>query len=156
MTRRVYLALTLPALADAQAAGGFGPAPLQAHAVTPEVVRVVGGDEEECEYAVLLTAAQESLGLLGVDDPPVRVVAVCEAPAARPVGDAADPSLVVLDEVLRWDALRAVHVDDATAEEVVAAAVESGSEADAEACLDHDLGWHTPAEVPALVERLAD
>ncbi|MBL0781655.1 hypothetical protein G6541_33145, partial [Streptomyces albidoflavus] len=77
---RVYVPLTLPALAQAHRAGELGPGPLTAYAVTPGLREwYVSDDIEELEYAALTRAAHGSLRLLAADPDAVRkrvVVAV--------------------------------------------------------------------------------
>src|SRR5258707_15348487 len=80
---RVYLSSTMPGLADILAKGEAAPAPLHAFAVTPALREAyASGDDEELEYAAMLTAARQSLRLLAADpdSPRRRVVLAIDAP----------------------------------------------------------------------------
>ena len=83
---RVYLASTLPGLAEILADGQAGPAPLRAFAVTPALREAyASGDDEELEYTALLVAAKQSLRLLDADPgaPRRRVVLAADVPDAQ-------------------------------------------------------------------------
>ncbi len=159
MTVRVYLPLTVPLLALAREQGSFGPPPLRAHAVTDAVVAALGESEgevgaEELEYAVLAVAAEESLGMLGPDVPPRRVVAALDVPAVVPVPDGVSEVEVPVE--VAWRRLAAVLVDDGAAAPDVAAgrdALAAGRDDDPalERCRDHELGWYAVQEVPDLL-----
>jgi hypothetical protein len=159
VSTRVYVPCSITGLKEIVVAGGIGPVPVHAHAVTDEVrATVPDGAEEEWEYAVLNAAAQDSVGLLTDDDPPRRVVVVAEAGSVTP---GSDGSLVEVDEVVPLRQVVAVHVDGDDAAEVVAAArtawvdAESGDAAAAavvERCLDHELAWFATQEIGDLVE----
>ena len=160
MSIRVYVPSSTLRLRDLLVSGGIGPVPVLAHAVT-DLVRSTLADvgEEEWEYAALTAAAQDSLALLGEDEPPRRVVVVAEAQSAVPVAGP-DASLVELDEVVPLRKVVAVHVDSDEAADDVAAAraawaqADEGDQAVAEAldrCLDHELGWFATQEIGDLV-----
>src|SRR6202453_1319799 len=83
---RVYLASTLPGLADILAQGRAGSAPLRAFAVTPALREAyASGDDEELEYVAMLAAARQSLRLLDADlaAPRRRVVLAVDVPDAQ-------------------------------------------------------------------------
>ncbi|MGW7353521.1 DUF6912 family protein [Streptomyces sp. NPDC054784] len=168
---RVYVPLTLPALAEAHRAGALGPGPLLAYAVTPGLREwYVSDDLEELEYAALNRAAQASLRRLAGDPSAVRrrVVVALDVPDGTAVADpdrALDPD--ALGEVRLADAVplaraAAVHVDaeDAEVAADVAAAVaaleaaEQGDD-DARFTVDgaeaHELLWFATQEIPQLV-----
>lgn len=157
---RVYLPCTLRLLAGMVAAGGVGPPPLPAHAVT-EALREAWPEagEEEWEYVALTAAARDSLGLLTDDDVPRRVVLALDADAVAPLPQGA-PTLVEVGEVVPVRRVAAVHVDTPDAAAAVTAAraawarAEDGdesAEAVVEECLDHELAWYAVQEVDALL-----
>jgi hypothetical protein len=161
---RVYLPVTMPALASAHAAGAFkGVA--QAHAVTPTMREwYVEGDLEELEYAAMTEAAEASLRLIAeADDAPRRrVVVAADVPdgAVRPAPDEGFRSAVRLSADVPLDAVASVHVDELEAEPVVMAAVAAleaadGGDDDARFLLDEaeatELLWYDVSEIPDLV-----
>ncbi len=160
---RVYLPVTLPALASAHAAGAF-PGAASAHAVTPAMREwYVEGDLEELEYAALTEAAEASLRLVAEDDeaPRRRVVVAADVPdgAVRPAPDEGR-SVVRLSEAVPLDAVASVHVDEPEAEPVVMAAVAAleaadAGDDDARFLLDEaeatELLWYDVSEIPDLV-----
>ena len=168
MTVRAYVPTTLRLLLEARERGGFGPAPVAAHAVTPALVALgesegEGAGDEELEWAASVAASVDSLRLLAAgterDDPgPRRVVAAVEVAGFEPtVGDVA--SAVVLHEVpLRR--LAALLVDAPDAARVVRAArdaLAAGAPEDdpaVERCLDEELGWWAPSELEILLDGL--
>ncbi len=161
MSTRVYVPSSLELLSDLLVSGGVGPVPVLAHAVTDSLrAALADAGEEEWEYAALTAAAQDSLGLIGEEGTPRRVVVVAEADSVTPVSGAED-SLVEIGEVVPLRKLAAVHVDSeeaaddvAAAREVWSAAVDGDQEAAAlvERCLDHELGWFATQEIGDLVE----
>ena len=158
---RVYLPLTMPALAAALAAGTVE-SPL-AYAVTPALREwYTEGDEEELEYVASLAAARASLRRLAGGDETRRVVLAADVAdaAARPAPDVDRAAVRLAEPVTRSQVVSAL-VDDPSAGADVRAAVAAlpGAEAgddDAEftvaAVEDHELGWYAAQELPALVE----
>ncbi|HEU4512814.1 MAG TPA: hypothetical protein VFR87_06890 [Nocardioidaceae bacterium] len=161
MSTRVYIPSSTTRLHDLLVSGGLGPVPLLAHAVTPELreaLREVG--EEEWEYDALVSAAQDSLGLIGEDELPRRVVVVAEADTVTSVEEG-EESLVQVDTVIPLVKVVAVHVDSADAADDVSAARgawAAAQDGDAaaqellERCLDHELGWYATQEIAGLAE----
>jgi len=160
MSTRVYVPGSTRGLRELLVAGGLGPVPLLAHAVTDELRAALPDlTEEEWEYAALTAAAQDSLGLLDEDDVPRRVVVVAEASSvARPA--AGEAGLVEVVEVIPRGRVLAVHADSDDAGGVVAearkvwAAAQEGDPAAEEVldrCLDHELGWYATQEVAILL-----
>lgn len=158
---RVYVPSTLSRLRDVVTAGGIGPSPVLAHAVT-ETLRAgyPDGTEEDWEYAAMSAAAQDSLGLLADDDPPRRVVIAVDVGSVVPV-DPGRPTLVELLVVAPARDIASVHVDSADAEDLVAVAraawlgAENGDEAAVvvvERCLDRELAWFAAQEIGDLLE----
>lgn len=159
---RIYLAMSLPALAEALDRG-FVESPL-AYAVTPALREwYVEGDDEELEYAATLAAARASLRrLAGEDVPPRRVVLAAEVPdsSARPAADV-ERAAVRLAEPVPMSAVVSAHVDDETAGPDVRRAVAALAAAEAgdqdaaftvDSVEDHELAWYAAQELPVLVE----
>jgi hypothetical protein len=158
---RVYLPSTLPALADALKQGEVGPPPLRAFAVTPALREAyANGDEEELEYVAMLTAARQSLRLLGADSraPRRRVVLAADISDSQVTWSAYDdePATVVIGAVIPVTAIAAGQIDDPDAAEDVAAAAAAISAADAgdedaEFTVDgaegHELAWYATQEL---------
>jgi hypothetical protein len=162
---RVYVPLTPTMLRRAHRDGGFGPPPLLAHAVTPQLRQELGEDAdlEDCEYAAMAAAGLESLTMLGPDDPPTRVVAAVDVPGWEPrTGD--DPTAVTLGFTVPLKRLVAVHVDAPDAATDVTAAREALEGSDhstletlpdaVHRCLDHELGWYAAQELGGLLDDL--
>jgi hypothetical protein len=161
---RVYLPVTLPALASAHAAGAFKDVPV-VHAVTPTMREwYVEGDLEELEYAAMTEAAEASLRLLARSDdaPRRRVVVAADVPdgAVRPAPDEGFRSAARLAAEVPLDAVASVHVDEPEAEPVVMAAVAAleaadAGDDDARFLLDEaeatELLWYDVSEIPDLV-----
>ncbi len=165
MTVRAYVPTTLRRLREARDRGGLGPAPVDAHAVTPRLAALgpeVG--EEELEWAASVAASLDSLRLLARepdgDTAPRRVVAAVDVPSVQDTAppEAEDvPSRVALQEVpLRR--LAALLVDGPDAGPLVRAARDAlahGAAQDdpvVERCLDEDLGWWAASELDALLD----
>ena len=132
---RVYLPMTLAGLAEAYARGHVGPAPIAAHAVTPDIREwYVTGDLEELEYATLTEAAEASLrALAGAHGPPRRVVVAADVAQTqvRPRSDPRFRSAVAVAVEVPLSSVASVHVDEQQAEPVVSAAVAALPAADA-------------------------
>ncbi|MEU4877877.1 hypothetical protein [Streptomyces sp. NPDC021608] len=162
---RVYVPLTLPALAEAHKTGELGAEPLVAYAVTPALREwYLSDDIEELEYAALGRAALASLRLLAADPgaPRRRVVVAVDVPdrlAAVDPDRGLDPA--ALGEVRVTGAVRlakaaAVHVDAGDAEADVTAAAKAlaaadGGDDDAQFVVDgaedHELLWFASQEI---------
>src|SRR5215831_2602605 len=115
---RVYLPLTLPALADALMKSQVGPAPVRAFAVTPALREAyASGDDEELEYVAMLAAARQSLRMLAGNQraPRRRVVLAADVTDGEVRWNAYDdePAMVVLDAPVPVTALASGHIDDA-------------------------------------------
>ncbi len=160
---RVYVPTSLAGLRAMLAAGGLGPAPLLAHAVT-RALRAQWPDagDEEWEYAASAAAAQASLGLLARADcsAPRRVVVAVDVAVVREQPAEADPTVVEVEEVVPLRRVAAVLVDDATAEADVRAGADRWAAAQdgdpgavraVERCQDHDLGWFATQEIDQLL-----
>ena len=160
---RIYLPVTLPALAAAHAAGAFEGV-RTAHAVTPTMREwYIEGDLEELEYAAYGEAVEASLRLLArTDDPRRRVVVAADVPDGdvRPAHDESFRSAVQVASDVPLSAVASVHVDEAEAEPVVMAAVAAldaadGGDDDAQFLLDEaeatELLWYDVSEIPDLV-----
>ena len=169
---RVYLPATTTVLRTLVDEGRL-PGPHTAFAVTPQLrafyaVSDAGADEEELEYAALLTAARASLRLLDLD--PFahrrRVVLAVDVPdgAVTEIDDPdVDRGAVRVDADVRTADVASAQVDDAAAEDDVRAAVgvvleaDLGSE-DAQFAVDqaegHELAWYATQELGPLLELL--
>lgn len=164
---RVYLGVTVGELAKMTADGGFGPAPLAVHAVTPALREwFADGDQEELEYAATMDAARSCLAKLAEahDEPPRRVVVAADVPdrAVRQVDGRGRSGAEALESI-PFHAVASVHVDDADAEDAVRAAArawaaaEAGDE-DARFTVDevfgYELLWYARQEIPDLLREL--
>ncbi len=163
---RVYLAATLPLLAELRERGEFAvpPGTDGAHAVTGQLREwYAEGNEEELEYAAFTRAAQSALWLLHADPraPRRRVVLSVDVPrsAVSVAAGGLGSSLVTLTGVVPLRAVAAVHVDDEAAEADVAAAVEvvalaGAGDPDAQFTVDsaedHELAWYDVSELDRL------
>lgn len=164
---RVYLPATLPDLRTLVDTGTLGGAGLTGYAVTAALREwYAQGDLEELEYVALTLAARDSVRRL---DPVLaadrtvsarRVVVVAEVPRAEPAPHVDRAAVRVLDPV-PLALVRAVHVDDPSAEPDVRAAAEAvvaadlGSEDAAftvEQAQGHELQWYATQEIGALLE----
>jgi Family of unknown function (DUF6912) len=166
---RVYLPSTLPALADALKQGEIGRPPLRAFAVTPALREAyASGDEEELEYVAMLTAARQSLRLLGADPgaPRRRVVLAADVSDNLVTWSAYDdePATVVIGAVIPVTAIAAGHIDapDAAGDVAAAASAISAADAgdeDAEFTVDgaegHELAWYATQELSDASEGLS-
>ena len=168
---RVYLPATttvLRTLVDE----GLLTGPHTAFAVTPQLrefyERSDDADQEELEYAALLTAARASLRLLDVDPtaPRRRVVLAADVPDDQ-VSPMDDPHVergaVRIGVDVRMRDVASAHIDGSDAEEDVRAATnvvleaDLGSE-DAQFVVDqaegHELAWYATQELGAALELL--
>jgi hypothetical protein len=162
---RVYLASTLPALAQALQAGQIGPAPLAGFAVTPTLREwYASGDLDELEYAALTVAARASLRLLAADPaaPPRRVALAADVPGDQVTGghDPDDPAAVLVTAAVPITRLASAHVDGPEAAPDVRAAIDALPAADrgdddAKFVVDgaegNELLWYAVQELPHLL-----
>ena len=160
---RVFLASTLPALAQALHHGEIGPGP--GFAVTPALREAyASGDDEELEYAALTEAARASLRLIAADPdaPPRRVVLAADLPAGQltMVSQDDEPARVTIAHPIPVARLDAGHVDDPQAgpdiqKAAAALAAADAGDDDAQFTVDgaegHELGWYATQELSFLV-----
>ena len=164
---RIYLPATTTLLHELLETGSIGPAPLTAFAVTPGLREwYVDDDAEELEYAATVEAARGSLRLLDADPAAARrrVVVAAEVPdAVVTVRDDLDRGVVELAEPVALTTIASVHVDDAEAEETVAAAAEAviaadlgdpGSQEKVDDAEGHELSWYATQEIAAFLALL--
>ncbi|OBG84296.1 hypothetical protein A5733_17460 [Mycobacterium sp. NS-7484] len=168
---RVYIPTTLVALQQLVADRQLFVVNGTAFAVTPTLREAYAeGDDDELAEVALRDAALASLRLLaGVPPdaglPPRRAVVVADTGAdiQVTVRPDLDDAVVRLSGPVPIDAVVAVYVDNADAEQAVLAAVDVIDEADlgdedAELTVgdaqDHDLAWYAPQELPFLLELL--
>lgn len=154
---RIYLPSTLAALPSLLATGALTGAPFPAFAVTPELRRVTGSeDEEELEYAAQRAAADASLALLAAapDTPRRRVVLAADVDAGgvtMPTGDDdtdRDPATVTVTTDVPLTRVVSAHVDAERAEPAVAEALRDPAAGHAE---EHELMWYATQELRYLV-----
>jgi hypothetical protein len=163
---RVYIPATLQILQQLVSDRELHPRSGTAFAVTPTLREAYAeGDDDELAEVALREAALASLRLLGGDDtglPRRRAVLVADVEDAQPRPDL-DDAVVRLAGPVAFDRVICVHVDNAAAEDAVAAAIEAIDAADlgdedAELTVgdaqDHDLAWYAPQELPFLLELL--
>jgi hypothetical protein len=163
---RVYIPATLQMLQRLVAGGELHPRSGTAFAVTPALREAYAeGDDDELAEVALRDAALAALRLLGGDDsdlPRRRVVLVAEVDDAQPRPDL-DDAVVRLSRPIAFDRVICAHVDNAAAEDAVAAAIDAIDAADlgdedADLAVgdaqDHDLAWYAPQELPFLLELL--
>ncbi len=164
---RIYLPATSTLLHELLEAGSIGPAPLTAFAVTPGLREwYVDDDAEELEYAATVEAARGSLRLLDADPAAARrrVVVAADVPdAVVTVRDDLDRGVVELAEPVALTTIASVHVDDADAEQTVAAAAEAviaadlgdpGSQERVDDAEGHELSWYATQEIAAYLALL--
>lgn len=161
---RTYLPTTLSALERSWQAGTVSPPPEIGFTVTPALREwYEEGDEEELEYLALLAAARASLSLLAADPAASlrRVVLAVDLPD-RPMPPVAgqDRAAVMLAEPVVWEAVVAVHADDAAAADTLRRAISAlpaatAGDSDAaflvEAAEGEELLWYATQEVPGLL-----
>jgi hypothetical protein len=164
---RAYLPTSTSGLRALLDTGELGPAPLTAFAVTPALREWYVDDElEELEYAAMNEAARASLRLLDADPTAARrrVVVALDAPDSDvEVRDDLDRGVVRLQKVATMAQIASVHVDDADAEDSVAAAAAAVIAADLgdQAAQDrvddaegYELSWYATQELADLLGSL--
>ena len=142
--------------------------PLTAFAVTPGLREwYVDDDIDELEYAAMLEAARASLRLIDADPSAARrrVVVALDAPDADvELRDDLDRGVVRLGAPVPLASVASVHLDDAEAEEAVAAAVAAMVEADLGSAQAQDtvddaegfeLSWYATQELEQVLDSLA-
>jgi hypothetical protein len=161
---RVFLAATLPAVAELLRAGEFVPPAARGYAVTPALREwYASGDMEELEYAAMTHAARQALRLLAADPaaPRRRVVLAAEIAAERVTTnvDGSDPAQVAILGSVQLRDFVSGHVDDTDASSEIAAAVAALAAADAgdddarfavDAAEGHELAWYATQELADL------
>ena len=163
---RVYIPATLPMLQQLVTSRELHARSGTAFAVTPTLREAYSeGDDDELAEVALRDAALASLRLLGGEDcglPRRRVVLVADVDHAQPRPDL-DDAVVRLAGPVAFGRVICAHVDNAAAEDAVAAAIDAIDAADlgdedAELTVgdaqDHDLAWYAPQELPFLLELL--
>jgi hypothetical protein len=163
---RVYIPATLPMLQQLVIDRELHARSGTAFAVTPTLREAYAeGDDDELAEVALRDAALASLRLLGAEDsdlPRRRAVLVADVDDAQPRPDL-DDDVVRLAGPVAFDRVICAHVDNAGAEDAVAAAIDAIDAADlgdedAELTVgdaqDHDLAWYAPQELPFLLELL--
>jgi hypothetical protein len=164
---RVYLPATANVLRKLVEDRHLGSAPLTGFAVTPALREwYLDDDLEELEYAANRQAARASLRLLDADvaAPRRRVVLAVDVPDRDvTIRDDLDRGVVRVGAPVQLAAVASVHVDEADAEEAVAAAAMAILAADlgdvqAEETVDdadaYELAWYANQELAQLLDRL--
>jgi hypothetical protein len=159
---RVFIAATVPQLAELNRTGRLQTGDRPAFAVTPALREwYTEGDGEELEYATLIEAGRASLALLVADPtaPPRRVVVTADVNYAVP--DAIQGRAgVQLAEPVRIDQVASLHIDAGDAEETVRAAVDAydaaaAGDEDAMVAVEEPEGfellWYATQELPDLL-----
>jgi uncharacterized protein DUF6912 len=161
---RVYVPVTLTAVARLLSAGEIQAAPVRGYAVTPALREwYSGGDIEELEYVAMMHAARESLRLLAADPgaPRRRVVLAVDMPDHQVMADAGfdEPGSVQISSPVPIRAVASGLVDDSDAAGDLAAAIaalpsaDAGDE-DAQFIVDgadgHELQWYATQELADL------
>jgi hypothetical protein len=132
---RVYVPTSLEALARYSEEGGLGPSPVHAHAVTRWLQESwPDAEQDDWEYAALMAAADDAVGLL--EGRPRRVVVVAEVDG---VTEDRESTAVTVDAAISMRLVRAVHAD--TEDIDPSTAGESAGE----------LGWFGVQEIPDLL-----
>ena len=171
---RVYIPVTLAMLQGLVADGSLHARSGTAFAVTPTLRESYAeGDDDELAEVALREAALASLRLLAIEgsDPGIgdesgfpvrRAVLVADVADATDRPDL-DDAVVRLSGPVAMSDVIAAYVDNSTAEQAVAAAVEVIDDADmgdedAELTVgdaqDHDLAWYATQELAFLLELL--
>ncbi|MBV8861548.1 MAG: hypothetical protein JO082_10370 [Mycobacterium sp.] len=169
---QIYIPVTLAMLQQLVADGSLWPVNGTAFAVTPRLREAYAeGDDDELGEVALHEAALASLRLLAADAdpaeppaklPPRRAVLVADVGEVTLRPDL-DDAVVRIGAPVSIDDVMAAFVDNAAAEEHVAAAIAVIDEADlgdedAELTVgdaqDHDLAWYATQELPFLLELL--
>lgn len=161
---RVYVPGTWTTLSQLWDTGELGPAPLVGCAVTPMLREwYLDDDVDELEYAAMAEAARMSLRLLprDVKVPRRRVVIAAEMPAAAVEPDSvAGRAHVVISAAAALASVASVHVDEADAASMIAAAIEALPRADAgdedaafvvDEANSCELLWYATQEIPDLL-----
>jgi hypothetical protein len=164
---RVYLPATTKSLRSLLADGGVSDVPITGFAVTPALREwYVDDDIEELEYAAMTEAARASLRLIDAEPAAARrraVVAADVPDSAVEVRDDLDRGVVRLAAPVQLADVASVHLDDAEAEEAVAAAAEAITAADlgdeaAQADVDDvegfELSWYATQELGVLLDLM--
>jgi hypothetical protein len=164
---RVYLPATTTSLRRLLAEGAASDVPITAFAVTPALREwYVDDDIEELEYAAMSEAARASLRLIDADPAAARrraVVAADVPDSSVEVRDDLDRGVVRLGTAVALADVASVHLDDADAEEAVAAAADAVAAADLgdEAAQDDvddvegfELSWYATQELGTLLELM--
>ena len=143
---RVYLPVTLTELTDPA-----GVSPRQGRAVTPPLRTALGDgtDEETAEFAALVLAGEDSLGLLAEADPARRVVAAADVPDAQ-VRTGEELAGVAVPAIV-WSQVVSFHADedDDGVRQLVSAA-RRGEQRAQEQVADLDLLWYDVSEREVL------
>jgi hypothetical protein len=160
---RVFVAATLPKLAELHRSGSLTAGDGSAFAVTPALREwYTDGDPEELEYAALTVAARASLRLLAADPtvPPRRAVVAIDVADAIPDATSGRAGVRIAGPV-RIEQVASVHVDGTDAEETVRAAIAAHAAADAgdeaaaiavEEPEGFELLWYATQELPDLLQ----
>ena len=148
--------------------GSLAPLNGTAFAVTPMLREAYAeGDDDQLAEVAIREAALASLRLLAASDAaqdvrPRRAVLAAEVDEVKYRPDL-DDAVVRLGAPVTMDQVVAAYVDNAEAEQAVAAAIEAVDAADLgdeDADLvvgdaqDHDLAWYATQELPFLVDLL--
>lgn len=149
---RIYLPADVAMLAHLAETGEVAPV-ATVHTVTAWLTGAApGANEDDLEYTAFADAATASVALLA-GQVPRRVVISADVPEALVI-ERAEGTEADFEGTVSLKLVAAIHVDDATAAEEIAAELASDSP-DLDAIEANVLDWYAPSELQDLLAALA-